>query len=106
MMCPKAKLLLGCGFGTLCLGLNCPGGLSAFALDFNAAGFCFRPLWQRNAQNPISVIGCRPFGRNCIRQSERAQERTIRPLYPVVVVGLFLLFEMSLAPKRNHVVFN
>src|ERR1700686_5101783 len=101
----NSNRLFGCGFRTLCLSLNCLGRL-AVSFNFDAAGFCFRALRERNSQKPVPVIGGCSFGRNRIRQSERPQKTAVGPLYPMVVVGVVLLFEVTLAAERDRVIFN
>src|SRR5581483_214613 len=78
----------------------------AVSLNFNAARLRLFTLWQRHAKNAIAVFSVRSFGRDRIRQRERASKTSVSTLNAMIVVRFVFLFEMTLTSKRDDVVLD
>src|SRR5581483_9949215 len=64
----------------------------AVSLNFNAARLRLFTLWQRHAKNAIAVFSVRSFGRDRIRQRERASKTSVSTLNAMIVVRFFFIF--------------
>src|SRR5688500_6741282 len=80
--------------------------LGALAADLDASGLDLRALQEHDAEHAVLVLGGRPFGRDGLRQRERARESPVGALDAVVVVRLVALLEAALAAQRQHVILD